>query len=140
MEIWDRLLILIRMMRGYGLRHYELNERLQTALVKRADREQRPAEELQAELVAAGLDHLDTSDRLREMWDNLSPRERDVTAFTCLGYTNQQMAKEMWVSPHTVKEYLRSAQVKWKVHNKSELRLLLAQWDFSAWGEHPGTP
>jgi DNA-binding CsgD family transcriptional regulator len=46
----------------------------------------------------------------------------------------------MCVSPHTVKEYMRKAQVKWKVHSKNELRLLLAQWDFSAWGEHPGTP
>jgi DNA-binding CsgD family transcriptional regulator len=48
--------------------------------------------------------------------------------------TNQQMAKEMWVSPHTVKEYMRSAQVKWKVHRSAELRMLLAQWDFSEWG------
>jgi hypothetical protein len=28
MELWDRLLTLLRMMRGYGVRHFELNERL----------------------------------------------------------------------------------------------------------------
>ena len=140
MEIWDRILTLSRMLRGNGLRHYELSERLQAALADRADREGRPAEELQAELLRAGLDRLDACDRLRRQWDGLSPRERDVTAYTCLGYTNQQMARKMYVSPYTVKEYMRSAQVKWNVHNKSELRLLMAQWDFSAWGEHPGTP
>jgi hypothetical protein len=44
---------LLRMMRGYGPRQYELNERLQTELVDRADREQRPVDLLPA--VARGL-------------------------------------------------------------------------------------
>jgi DNA-binding CsgD family transcriptional regulator len=134
MEPWDRLLTLLRMMRGSGLRHFELNERLQTALVDRADREQRPVEDIQAELLVTGLTHLETSDRLKRRWDALSPRERDVTAYTCLGYTNRRMAKQIWVSPYTIKGYVRDALVKWHVHSKSELRLLLDQWDFSAWG------
>ena len=93
MEPWDRLLTLLGTMRGSGVRHFELNERLQTALVDRADREQRPVEDIQEELLAAGLNHLETSDGLRQRWDALSPRERDVTAYTCLGYTNRRMAK-----------------------------------------------
>ena len=134
MESWDRLLTLLRMMLGSGPRHFELNERLQTALVDRADREQRPVEDIQAELLVAGLTHLETSDRLKQCWDALSPRERDVTAYTCLGYTNGRMAKQIWVSPYTIKGYVRDALVKWHVHSKSELRLLLDQWDFSEWG------
>jgi len=134
MESWDRLLTLLRMMLGSGPRHFELNERLQTALVDRADREQRPVEVIQAELLVAGLTHLETSDRLKQRWDTLSPRERDVTAYTCLGYTNRRMAKQIWVSPYTIKGYVRDAIVKWHVHSKSELRLLLDQWDFSEWG------
>jgi DNA-binding NarL/FixJ family response regulator len=88
MEIWHRLLALFQMLRGYGLRRCELNERLQTQLAERANQEQRPAEDIQAELLAAGLDHWKTSDRFRQLWDTLSPRERDVTAYTCQGYTN----------------------------------------------------
>jgi DNA-binding CsgD family transcriptional regulator len=40
----------------------------------------------------------------------------------------------MWVSPYTIKGYVRDALVKWHVHSKSELRILLAQWNFSEWG------
>ena len=135
MEPLDHLLTLLRLMRGSGPRHFELNERLQTVLVDRADREQRPVEDIHAELLAAGLTHLETADKLKQHWDALSPRERDVTAYTCLGYTNRRMAMQMWVSPYTIKGYVRDVLVKWHVHSKSELRLLLAQWDFSEWGQ-----
>ena len=134
MEPWDRLLTLLGMMHGSGVHHFELNERLQTALVDRADREQRPVEDIQEELLAAGLNQLETSDGLRQRWDALSPRERDVTAYTCLGYTNRRMASLMWVSPYTIKGYVRDALVKWHVHSKSELRILLVLWNFSEWG------
>ena len=43
------------MFRKIQVRHYELTERLKTALVERADWEQRPAQELQEQLLAAGL-------------------------------------------------------------------------------------
>ena len=134
MEPWDRLLTILGMMRGSGVHHFEMNERLQTALVDRADREQRPVEDIQEELLAAGLNQLETSDGLRQRWDALSPRERDVTAYTCLGYTNRRMASLMIVSPYTIKGYVRDALVKWHVHSKSELRILLVIWNFSDWG------
>jgi DNA-binding CsgD family transcriptional regulator len=111
-----------------------LTESLQTALVDRADREQRPADEIEAEAIAVGLNYLNTSDTLKKRWETLSDRERDVSAYTCLGYTNRMMASRMSVSPNTVKGYMHGASVKLRVRGKGELRLLLAEWDFSAWG------
>jgi DNA-binding CsgD family transcriptional regulator len=77
---------------------------------------------------------LQTSDELKKRWETLSQRERDVTALTCLKYTNRQMAAKMKVSPDTVKGYIRQALVKYNVHSKDELRILLELWDFSDWG------
>jgi len=134
MELWNRFRTLFRIMRGSGLRHYELTERLQTALVERADRDQRPAEELQEELLAAGLEHLKAADRLKQQWDSLSPREKEVTALTCLGYTNEQMAARMGISLWTVKGYIVQALDKYKLNSKAKLRNLLYEWDFSEWG------
>ena len=57
-----------------------------------------------------------------------------MTAFTCLGYTNRQIASKLPVSPDTVKGYVRQVLVKFNVHSKDELRMQLAQWDFSRWG------
>ena len=134
MELWERLLELLRMRRTTGPRYYELDENLRTALADRADQESRPAEDIQGELLAAGLAQLQTSDELKARWETLSQRERDVTALTWLGYTNRQMAARMKVSPDTVKGYVRQALVKFNVHSKDELRMLLALWDFSEWG------
>jgi len=136
MELWQRLLALLRTMKPRPERRYfELDTSLQAALKERADREQRPLQQFQAELLAAGLANLQTSDELKRCWKRLSGREQEVTALACLGYTNRQMAARMGVSPDTVKGYMRQAQVKFHAHGKDQLRLLLAQWDFSAWGK-----
>jgi len=136
MELWQRLLALLRTMKPCPERRYfELDASLQAALKERADREQRPLQQFQAELLAAGLANLQTSDELKRCWKRLSGREQEVTALACLGYTNRQMAARMGVSPDTVKGYMRQAQVKFHAHGKDQLRLLLAQWDFSAWGK-----
>jgi DNA-binding CsgD family transcriptional regulator len=135
MKLWQRLLALFRMMRPRPERRYfELDAPLQAALQERAGREQRPLEQFQAELLAAGLANLQTSDELKRCWERLSGREQEVTALTCLGYTNRQMAARMGVSPDTVKGYMRQVLIKFHAHSKQELRLSLAQWDFSAWG------
>jgi DNA-binding CsgD family transcriptional regulator len=134
MELWDRFRTLFRIMRGSGLQRYELTGRLQTALVERADREQRPAEEIQEELLAARLEQLKSADRLKKLWDRLSEREKEVTALACLGYTNQQMGARMGISKDTAKGYLQLAYVKCHVNSKAELRTLLHEWDFSEWG------
>lgn len=134
MKPWDRLLALLRLQPGSDPRYFELDEPLHAALAERADRDQRPVEQVQAELLAAGLAQLQSSDGLKQRWETLSPREQEVTALTCLGYTNRQMAARMHLSPATVKGYVRQALVKWRTHGKDELRMLLAQWDFSDWG------
>jgi DNA-binding NarL/FixJ family response regulator len=134
MKPWDRLLTLLRKKTGPDPRYFALDEPLQAALADRADREQLPVEQVQAELLAAGLAHLQSSDGLKHCWETLSRREQEVTALTCLGCTNRQMAARLQVSPSTVKGYVRQAMIKWHAHGKDELRMLLAQWDFSEWG------
>ena len=107
---------------------------MNAALAERADREQLPLEQIQAELLAVGLDQARTADGLKQRWEMLSPREQEVTALACLGYTNRQMAARLHLSPSTIKGYVRQALTKWHVHGKDELHLLLSQWDFSDWG------
>ncbi len=128
-ELWNRLLGLLP-----PRRHFALEESLRTALVRRADREQRPEQEIQAEVVAAGLVHLQTSDWLKQCWEALSPREQEVTALTCLEYTNRQMAGRMLISEETVKTHLRKILGKFGLHSKAELRQALSNWNFSDWG------
>jgi len=135
-ELCNRLLGPLRTRLTPRWRYFALEERLHTALEQRANQEQRPAEEIQAELVAEGLAHLQTVDRLKECWGSLSPREQEVAALTCLGFTNRQMAGRMHVSMETIKTQMSKVLDKFDLHSKMELRQALTNWDFRDWGPH----
>ena len=66
-------------------------------------------------------------------WYALTGREKEAAAFTCLGYTNQEIAEKMVISPNTVKSHLRNVLTKFDVNSKAELQVLLATWNFEAW-------
>jgi DNA-binding CsgD family transcriptional regulator len=133
-ELWNRLTSLLRLRRSPRARYFELEQSLRTALVQRADREQRPEAEVRAEALAAGLAHLQNADWLKQCWDNLTPREQEVAALTCLGYTNRQMAVRMHVSVETIKTHITNMQAKFDLHGKAELRQALEGWNFDGWG------
>lgn len=66
-------------------------------------------------------------------WQALTPREQQTAALTCLGYTNQEIAAYMVISPNTVRTHMRHILHKFEANSKTELREMLAGWDFSAW-------
>ena len=86
-----------------------------------------------ADLVAAGLTRYSDQEFFWHHWEKLSPREREITAYTCLGYTNKQIAARLSISPETVKTHVRNVLFKFDVHSKAKLRVMLASWDFSSW-------
>ena len=131
---WDGLLAHLGFPRTAGRRSFALDASLHSALVELAAREQRPAEQVQADLLAAALVQHKTDEELVQRWQELSRREQDVAAFTCLGYTNRQIAVKLAVSPNTVKGYVRQVLVEFHLHSKNELHMRLGAWDFSRWG------
>lgn|SRR5258708_3509561 len=133
MSIWQRLMYLIGLRPDSGPRTFELSESLQITLSTLAKHEGRPEHDLLPDLLAAGLTHYSSNDELWHKWESLSPREQDVTALTCLGYTNRQIAFRFGISAETVKTHIHNVLVKFQMHSKSELRLVMSEWDFSAW-------
>jgi DNA-binding CsgD family transcriptional regulator len=70
---------------------------------------------------------------LYQRWILLSPREQDVTALTCLKFTNRQIAARLDLSTETVKTYIQKVLNKLSLQSKADLRVTFANWDFSAW-------
>lgn len=68
-----------------------------------------------------------------QIWAGLTPREQQVAALACLGYTNQEIAQRLTISVNTVRTYVRSVLDKFQTPSKAELRLILAEWDFAEW-------
>lgn len=137
MSIWQRLLHLIGLRTDPGPRTYtyqvDISESLQVSLSTHAAHEGRSEHELASDIFVAGLTHYFAEDRLLKIWKSLKPREQDVAALACLGYTNRQIGARLNVSPETVKVRLRNVLARFGVTKRSELRLLLEEWDFTAW-------
>jgi DNA-binding CsgD family transcriptional regulator len=133
MSIWQRFLYLIGKRPTPGPRTYEINENLQVTLSTLAQHEGRPEHEIIPDILAAGLSQYQSVEKLWPKWESLSPRERDIAAFTCLGYTNRQISARLSLSPETIKTHVRNVLLKFGVKSKAELRHILSGWDFSGW-------
>jgi DNA-binding CsgD family transcriptional regulator len=98
-------------------------------------RELRPEDEIAADLLANALARHQAAEENLLRWRALTPREQEVSALTCLNFTNVQIADHQMISPETVKTHIRNVLSKFKLHSKNELRHNLSDWDFSAWAE-----
>ncbi len=135
MSIWKHFLYWIGLRSTPDTRYYEVSENLHVTLSTLASHEGRPEHELAQDLIAAGLTQYYTKDELWKKWESLTRRERDVAAFVCLGFTNKEIAARLHISPDTVKTHLKNLLTKFQLHTRAELRLVLSEWDFSAWDQ-----
>jgi DNA-binding CsgD family transcriptional regulator len=102
-------------------------------LVEQAKKEQVTAEELAGEIMSAGLRQWKAGLTLKDCWESLSKREKQVTALTCLGYTNRQIGARLYISEETAKTHVANALRKFNMHGKLEMQMALREWDFSEW-------
>jgi DNA-binding CsgD family transcriptional regulator len=117
MSIWRKLLSLIGLRPISAPRRFKISESMHVTLATLAQHEGRPEDELIQDLVAAGLTQYYSSDELWKKWETLSPRERDVAALACLGYTNKEIGRQLGISPETVKTHLKNVLVKFNLPN-----------------------
>ncbi|MBS1879431.1 MAG: hypothetical protein JST31_07960 [Actinobacteria bacterium] len=54
-------------------------------------------------------------------WAQLTPREREVALLLVRGLSDQEVAQELYLSPHTVKQYVKSIYRKVGVRSRVEL-------------------
>jgi DNA-binding CsgD family transcriptional regulator len=112
-----------------------LDVELLLTLEQLAQEEQRGLNELAAELLWGAVSERHAAARNFRPWQELTPREKQTAALACLGHTNGEMAEIMVISTNTVKTHMRHVLRKFEVGSKSELREVLAGWDFGEWLE-----
>jgi len=86
-----------------------------------------PIERLAADLLRRGLERERRRRRAEAALAGLTPRQREVARLAAGGRTNRQIARELWLSPETVKTHLRRALERCDIHSKADLRLLLSE-------------
>jgi DNA-binding CsgD family transcriptional regulator len=132
MNFVSRLLQRLGLAQTTGTRKYELDASIQLVLESLAERQQRSPDEVVSNLVEEAISRRQLDADLWQRWQSLSPREQHVAALTCLNYTNPQIAARLGVAVETIRTHTRNAQMKFNVNSKSDLRVLLSGWDFSA--------
>jgi DNA-binding NarL/FixJ family response regulator len=85
------------------------------------------------ELLTFALNSRQSKAQLLEIWLSLTEREQQITALTCLGSTNPEIAQTLTISVNTVKFYIRHILRKYNVSRKRELQRLLKDWDLEKW-------
>jgi DNA-binding CsgD family transcriptional regulator len=132
--IWQRLKNTLK--RAHKTRlTFDLDQEAHLTLQRLAQEETRSETQIAADLLTNSLARLQDDDRYWELWESLTPRQKEIVALVCLGYTNRQIAARLTVSPETVKTHVRNVLYKFNLHRKTELQRALAGWDFSAWQE-----
>ncbi|MBQ9931590.1 MAG: helix-turn-helix transcriptional regulator [Firmicutes bacterium] len=58
----------------------------------------------------------------------LTKKEREVVDLICLGYSNGDIAKLLFISEHTVKDHTKKIYPKLGVHSRFELASLVGNW------------
>ena len=111
----------------------KLDQKLRLSLHRLAEEEDQTPDSLGRNMLRFALQHRRAASRQLETWKSLTPREREVTALSCLGLTNKEIGQRLVISPATVKTHLRNAKHKFGLRTKLELRNALADWDFSEW-------
>jgi DNA-binding CsgD family transcriptional regulator len=99
-----------------------------------ARQEQRTPEEIAGQILNDALLGHQAQGTHWEYWQSLTPREQEIAALVCMNYTTRQIASRLHISPETVKTHVERVLMKFGVADRNALRLLLSDWDFSAFG------
>jgi DNA-binding NarL/FixJ family response regulator len=76
---------------------------------------------------------LDMGDRATDApLNRLSPREREVLALLGRGWSNAQIGRELYISPHTVRTHVQNILQKLEMHSKLEAATFAMQHELAA--------
>jgi DNA-binding NarL/FixJ family response regulator len=76
---------------------------------------------------------LDMGDRSSDApLNRLSPREREVLALLGRGWSNAQIGRELYISPHTVRTHVQNILQKLEMHSKLEAATFAMQHELSS--------
>src|SRR3972149_3913351 len=98
MSLWQRIKRLRTGLQQKKKYSYILGEPLNLELTDSATQETHTQEKQTSDFQAVSQSYNPSKDTLYQRWLSLSPRDQDVIALTCLGYTNRQIAFRLGIS------------------------------------------
>jgi DNA-binding CsgD family transcriptional regulator len=128
-EIWQRLRERLFPNR-LGIRDFELDERRSQLILAKAAREHRSVKDIMGEITDTYFIRESNEEICKRAWLDLSPREQQITALMCRGYSTAAIAERLVISPETVKSHIKNINNKFGVTHRSDVIHMLSDWDF----------
>lgn len=126
--ILDRLRLLLDTKRTF-----RLDKKLSQTIEDFARLEDLPPEEIATGLLTGALVDRGEAEMELKRCRSLSFREKQVVALVCQGHANAEIAARLGISIHTVASHMHNVREKLDLRSKAEIRLALADWDFTPW-------
>lgn len=98
-----------------------------------AEREKRSPQEVATRLFQQAAYAQTTQSWALQCWEQLSPRQKQITAYICRGDSTRQIAGHLCISQTTVKSHVEIIMRKFGVNSRVALRQLLAPWDLTGY-------
>ena len=98
-----------------------------------ADRQNRSPNEVASQLFGQVVQDQDTQSWILYRWEQLSPRQKQITAYVCRGDTTPQIASQLHIAQTTVKTHLEAVLRKYDINSRIALRHLFEPWDLSSY-------
>ncbi len=134
-SIFERLAHLFRSSKQkQDTRAFSYDGQFAMTLTEIARRQNRDQSDVLQSILKAGVDEILRNDQYTLSWDALSPREKEVTALICMGYSSYEIASMLSISYDTVRTHSKHIYVKFGLKRK-ELREALKDWRFTEWWE-----
>ena len=114
-------------------RRYHVDLNMAAYLQNLAVEQESDPEQVAKEIFAKGIATHFQNEHLQHIWEQLTPREQEVTALVGLGYSNNEIGEKLMISPNTVKSHVSHAMRKFGAGKRAEMQIMLADWDFSEW-------
>jgi DNA-binding NarL/FixJ family response regulator len=114
-------------------RQFNLDEQVLESLEMLAKHRQSTPQAVAADLVQQAMETEQNDSVAWDCWLTLTPREQEVAAYICQGYTSRQIAEKLNIANETVRTHARKILSKFGTENRQVLRDRLRRWDFSQW-------
>lgn len=133
MYLFQRVLQAVRRKFQRAPRTFQLSVETMRSLEELAQRAQSTPEEVASVLLGDAMLKQEAHAQNWALWQTLTPREQEVAALVCHHYTTRQIAAKLHISPETVKTHVEHILEKFHISDRNTLRVMLSDWDFSAW-------
>jgi len=113
-------------------RNVAFDAEIYETLLQVAEREQRSPQDVAAHLVIQASQDQSVQAWVLQCWDQLSPRQKQITAYVCRGDSTSQIAAQLSIAQTTVKSHVEAVLRKFGVKSRVALRKLLEPWDLNS--------